>query len=62
MYGTERFEAACRRAQDIESLTVKSVRSILKSGRDQIQPEDAPLSPNLPMHQNIRGPAYYTAR
>ncbi|HEX7965315.1 MAG TPA: IS21 family transposase [Gammaproteobacteria bacterium] len=61
-YGPDRLEAACRRAQAIESLTVKSVQSILKSGRDQIPPDDDPLPPHLPPHQNIRGSDYYAGR
>lgn len=61
-YGPERFEAACRRAQDIGSLTVKSVRSILQRGLDSQETDSTHLEVNLPLHQNIRGRDYYVGR
>ena len=58
-YGPERFEAACRRAEDIGSLTTKSVRSILQRGLDSKETDKSHLEVNLPVHQNIRGRDYY---
>lgn len=61
-YGPERFEAACRRAEDIGSLTVKSVRSILQRGLDSQETDKSHLEVNLPVHQNIRGRDYFIGR
>ena len=54
-----RLEAACTRAVVIQSLTYRSVASILKNGldRQQILPATAPGAP--PLHDNIRGPEYF---
>lgn len=58
-YGSERLEAACRRALAIESLSYKSVESILKHNLDQKPlPERQPELPAID-HQNVRGPEYY---
>ena len=58
-YGSERVEAACRRALAIQAFSYRSVESILKSGLDA-QPLPA-SQPRLPVrrHDNLRGPAYY---
>lgn len=58
-YGVERFEAACRRAERIGSLTVTSIRSILKRQLDTLELTDAPVQAVLPLHQNVRGAHYY---
>ncbi|MES9937215.1 MAG: IS21 family transposase [Sedimenticola sp.] len=58
-YGKERFEAACTRAVQICSLTPKSVRSILQHRLDAMDPFDRPVQVNLPLHDNVRGAAYY---
>lgn len=57
-YGHERFEHACERAIAIQSLTYKSVHSILKSGLDKQQIDDA-NNVSIPEHINIRGAEYY---
>ena len=62
-YGSERLEAACRRAVTIGALSYKSVESILKRGLDQ-QPllsADTPAEETTtPLtHANLRGPDYY---
>ena len=61
-YGTDRLEAACRRALAIGGFSYKSVDSILKRGLDQ-QPLPDPVTPTeavpAPTHANLRGPAYY---
>ena len=59
-YGTERLEAACRRALTIGACSYKSIESILKNGLDR-----TPLPVSLPAavaprHANIRGPEYYS--
>jgi len=59
-YGDEQFEAACRRAQLIGSLTVKSVRSILQHGLTDLNEQHVPQQINLPLHHNLRGSEYYT--
>lgn len=61
-YGDQRFEAACKRAELIGSLTVKSVRSILKRCLAELSKEDIPVQINLPLHQNVRGSNYYSNR
>lgn len=59
-YGTKRFDAACRRAQAIGSLTVKSIKSILQRGLTELSDEQKPIQVNLPFHHNVRGSTYYT--
>lgn len=57
-YGSERLEAACKRALRIGSPSYKSVKSILKTGLDKqqllIDEETDPVK-----HQHIRGSDYY---
>lgn len=60
-YGPDRFEAACARAAAINSLTVKSIRSILQRRLDEAVPDDLPVQAQLPLHANVRGPEYYRA-
>lgn len=61
-YGHERFEAACHRAELIGSLTVKSIRSILQRRLSELPEEELPIQMNLPLHENVRGGAYYQLR
>jgi transposase len=58
-YSPDRLEAACKRALAINSLSFKSVESILKHGLD-LKPLPA-QQPQLPAieHANVRGPEYY---
>ncbi len=59
-YAAERLEAACRVALKIGTISRRSVKSILATGRDKaaLEEEDAP--PALPAdHENVRGPDYY---
>ena len=58
LYGNERFGAACQCALNIESPTVKSVRSILQCKID-MRSDDAPQQSQLPQHHNVRGADYY---
>jgi len=57
-FGTERLEAACRRALAIDALSYKSVRSILDAGLDR-QPLQPPVTTPTIQHPNIRGAEYY---
>jgi hypothetical protein len=59
-YGAERLERACERALLLGAPTRRSVDSILKQGVDRlpVMAEEAPRE--LPAHENVRGPAYYT--
>ncbi len=59
-YGTERLEAACRRALTIGACSYKSIESILKNELDtRPLPEPPQPSAPAPSHDNIRGPTYY---
>lgn len=57
-YGTERTEAACRRALAIGSPTRKSVAAILKAGLDRSPIETQPELPSID-HDNLRGGDYF---
>jgi len=57
-YTTARLEAACARSLAINSLSYKSVSSILQHGLDHRPLVDAPSRAN-PTHSNIRGAGYY---
>jgi len=59
-YGNEQFERACRRAEKIGSLTVKSIRSILQSRLTELNDDEMPIQINLPLHGNVRGSSYYS--
>lgn len=60
-YGTERLEAACRRALRFQAYSYKNVEAILKNGLDArplpstAENQDPPLQ-----HDNVRGAGYYT--
>jgi transposase len=58
-YGSERLEAACRRAATSGSWTISSLRSMLKHGLDQRVHQL--LIPDLHqlVHSNIRGASYF---
>ncbi|MAY42509.1 MULTISPECIES: IS21 family transposase [unclassified Neptuniibacter] len=59
LYEPAEFESACSRAVDIASLTVKSVRSILRTGLYKLVHEDVISQAQLPLHENVRGASYY---
>lgn len=60
-YGKKRLEAACKRASIASRTTLTLIRNILKNNQDQDRTLfDAPQDDNLPDHDNIRGPGYYT--
>ena len=57
-HGEERLEAACQRACQIESISYRSIASLLKHGLER-QPR-TPAQATLPLdHANVRGPKYY---
>jgi transposase len=58
-YGTERMEAACRRAAKYRLYSYKGVANILKTGADRLNVgKSAPTAAPI-VHDNIRGPGYY---
>ena len=59
-YGAERLEAACRRAEHLGSCRYQTVKNILAAGMDRLPLQDQqPPTCSVPVHDNIRGPAYY---
>lgn len=56
--GPVRLEAACERALRLGVCTYRSIRSILEHGLDRQAPEPELALPS-PVHQNLRGGAYY---
>jgi len=63
-YDKQRLDAACQRAVAIHSPYVKSIKSILKNGIDQLElsfdeQSTATEKPSCDDHDNIRGPQYY---
>jgi transposase len=58
-YGSDRLEAACRRASSYRIYSYRGVESILRTGADRKEGRQEVL-PTLPiLHDNIRGPGYY---
>ena len=60
-YGTDRLEAASRRALDCRTTTYRSVKSILEHGLDRLSPQDSEAQLTLPVdHAHVRGTQYYS--
>jgi transposase len=61
-YGAARLEAACARARAVGARSYRHVDSILKHGLDRPAPPAAGAAgPATPVvHDQVRGPAYYT--
>ena len=58
-YSADRLEAACKRALAINSLSYKSIESILKHGLDKKPlPQKQPELPAIE-HDHVRGPEYF---
>lgn len=58
-YGTQRLEAACKRASKYRLYSYKAVSNILKTSADKIDKrKNASALPPI-VHDNIRGPGYY---
>ena len=58
-YGNERLDAACRRALSLNTISYRSVESILKNGLDQKKTEPVQESILPDDHGNVRGASYY---
>lgn len=58
-YGADRLEAACVRALSCGARSYKSVKSILDKKLDSVPASQDTPSP-APMHDNVRGAAYYS--
>jgi transposase len=62
-YGSPRLEAACLRAERLGSPCYRTVKNILASRTDRMPLEDeAPPTPSVPPHDNIRGAGYYAGK
>ena len=59
-YGKERLEAACTRALYYNTISYKSVKSILKHGLDGKLPAEQSSFASV-IHENIRGAEYYSS-
>ena len=60
MYGPERLEAACLRAERLGSPRYQTAKNILAAGTDRLLlEEDASSTPPVPFHENVRGAGYY---
>lgn len=58
-YGSDRLEAACKRANGGSHINYKILKNILKNNLDKV-PDGNDLQLFIPRHDNIRGPeAYY---
>ena len=59
-YGADRVEAASCRAEHIGSCHFRTLKNILASGMDRLTLEaQQPATSSVPVHDHIRGPAYY---
>lgn len=58
-YGAERVERASTRALSVGSLTYRSLAAMLRSGLDTMDVRVGDTTAVLPLHENIRGSAYY---
>jgi transposase len=58
-YPVSRVESACERALRYNATSFKSLRLILEKSLDQHKEDNATVSSALPVHENIRGEAYY---
>jgi transposase len=59
-YGTDRLEAACKRAVSVNARSYRHVHAILKNGLDRLVVTEAEEQTRLPLeHENVRGGDYY---
>ena len=58
-YGEERFENACKRAVPASRVNYGMIANILKKGLDRQADDTLTLFPDIPDHENIRGPQAY---
>lgn len=59
LYTAERLERACAMALRQRAFSSRSVRNILKNKRDLIADDERAEQLALPLHENLRGPAYF---
>lgn len=57
-YGNERVNKACRKAIIFQSFQYTFIKNILLNNQEEIE-EEPTLFPDL-VHENIRGPVYYS--
>ena len=55
----ERIDTVCRLAVKREAWELRDLKEILKSEEDLKLVETEQISPDLPFHENVRGPSYY---
>jgi transposase len=58
-FDEDRLEAACARAEKLDSYSYRTVKNILSSGLDRMPLEQERESSPSPEHDNIRGAAHY---
>ena len=59
-YGAERLEKACAKARKMDSLSLTTVKNILKNKQEQVVNDPSETRQmSLPLHENIRGSGYY---
>ena len=58
IYGTHRFEAACKRVENASRVTYGMIKNILEKNLDKQTESQLNLFP-IPNHENIRGPGHY---
>lgn len=58
-FGAERLNAACNLTNSLGVASMKSVQSILTTGRDKLQGATSTPKTTLSSHDNIRGDKYY---
>ena len=58
VYGTDRLETACARAERLRSYRFRTVEQILKHQQDRLPLDEPPARPAL-AHDNVRGATYY---
>ena len=58
-YGSDRLEAACARAVALDACRYRSIETMLKAGLDRQPLRPRETHPDLPEHDNLRGPQYY---
>jgi len=60
IYGADRLEAACVRADRLQAYRYQTLENILRNGQDRLPlPGAADATRVLPFHANVRGAAYY---
>ena len=58
-YGSDRLEAACKRAEKGSRINYTIIKNILKNNQDKYPIAEEQTLPFLPEHKNIRGPETY---